>query len=190
MFPLQIINYNTPGSPSIKDWLPLLSIGLTLGIFVYDRMLAARIRHREVHRNWYLKVLVEPNLARINEFYSNIEGSFEEAARVLSGAVNLSHQEYRSLKLHQNERFTDAKRLLEANLLYPLRPQFPLLVEGVDQLFISLFDEFTGRLDKEAFTNEDVKDFHTAARENKGQLLYLLYLPLTREARGRIEHIR
>lgn len=185
--------FNSEKSASLKDWLPLISVVLTLGIFIYDRLLAVRIRRVEVERNWYLKVLIEPNLDKISQFYISIEKIFNEAVETLNASKEIPHKEYTIAKRQQNEKFIDEKRSLQASLIFPLQPRYPLLSSKIDELFIDLYDEFTGRLDKEAFTDEDSKEFYVKTQSNKSKLLNLLYLPLSKntpkEIRRQIERI-
>lgn len=172
------IHISNNSSSSFKDFLPLISVVVTLLLFITDRLIAIRVRRREVERNWYLKVLVEPNLIRINDFFDTVGKTYEESAKFLTLNLTKTHEEYVTIKAQEFEKFIDLKRILIAYLIYPLSPRYPEISERIDLVLQDTEDDFTTNLDKDAFSIENINDFKLRSYNKKAKLLNILYTPL------------
>jgi hypothetical protein len=98
MYFLQCLKCTTTNGTTFKDYLPLLTVFVTLTLFIIDRLIAISVRRRDVQRNWYLKVLIEPNISGINEFFDKVAGAYESSSKVLQQSEGIPHSEYTSLK--------------------------------------------------------------------------------------------
>jgi hypothetical protein len=176
------IHYNTPSAHSnIKDFLPLISVVVTLVLFIVDRLIASRIRKKEIQRNWYLKVLVEPNLVRINDFFDLVCNTYSNASIFLLQSKNVAHEDYVILCVQENEKFIDLKRVLIAYLIYPLSNNYPAISEKIDKCLQDLEDDFTVGIDKERFSMDAINEFKLNAYKKKSELLNILYSPLSKK---------
>lgn len=167
----------TPPS-SIKDWLPLLSVCVTLALFLVDRIIAIGVRRREVRRTWYLKVLIEPNIPKISIFFDDIANAYEKATVALSGEKR--EVELAILKSINFEKFIDLKRQIIANLVQPLYPQYFAIAVDISSFLEKLEDRYTNNLDNGLFSVDDVNSFKLYIYTIKGELLNSLYTPLIR----------
>src|SRR5688572_28390168 len=70
-----------------KDFLPLISPAVVILLFIIDRIVAARLRRKEVERNWYLKVLIEPAIEKISEFYNSTTEQHSSSFLLLQAAI-------------------------------------------------------------------------------------------------------
>lgn len=173
------IHYGTnTAQSSIKDFLPLITVVVTLLLFIIDRLLASRIRRKEVERSWYLKVLIEPNLEKINNFFDSVGKTYEEAANFLIQNGGIPHADYVILCAQENEKFIDLKRVIIAYLIYPLSNRYQEISQKVDECLQKLEDDFTVSIDKGHFSTEEINLFKLRSYELKTKLLSILYVPL------------
>ena len=164
-------------STSVKDWLPLLSVAVTLLLFIVDRLIGIGIRRREVERNWYLKVLIEPNIKRIDEFFESV-GVIYETASIELKELDPVNELYNTRKAEHFEKFLDIRRHLFANLIQPLTPRYFVIAENLTVQLNDIYDDYTGSLDMANFSDEQVNDFKLRVFNMKAESLNLLYVPL------------
>lgn len=164
---------------SIKDWLPLVSVGVTLLLFTIDRIIAISIRRREVKRTWYLKVLIDPHINRISIFFDSVGDAYEKAATAIGGARG--NTDFLQIKAINFEKYTDLKRELEAYLIRPLEPQYFEVAEKLTEELNNLQDIFTSSLDNEQFSKDNITSFRIQVYNIKAKLMDILYSPLAKK---------
>jgi hypothetical protein len=54
---------------NFKDYFTLASPIVVILLFIIDGYINHKLRKREVNRNWYLKVFIEPSILKISTFY-------------------------------------------------------------------------------------------------------------------------
>jgi len=161
---------------TVKDWLPLISVVVTILLFTTDRLIGISIRRREARRTWYLKILIDPNIGKISEFFDKIGNAYEKASVALTGAQGT--QNYLTLKAKNFEIFIDLKRQLTAYLIQPLTVQYFPIAEALTNKLTELEDNYTQSLDSGLFTPDNINTFKIQAYNIKAEMLDILYIPI------------
>lgn len=171
-------NILIPESSQWKELIPLVSPIVVICLFIIDRIIGFYFRKREVERNWYLKVLIEPGINKISVFFKNTLESYKLSAEFLDSNKQQPHDNYSALKSKEFGKFQSLKRELEAEVVFPVQITYPLVGEKVMEELRNLEDKFTSSLDNEKFSEVDIKQFHLFVAANRALILKLLYSPL------------
>lgn len=147
-------------------WIPLISSFVVILLFVIDRVLGFYLRKKEVERNWYLKVLVEPGVQKISEFYSSLVEKYSQSAKLLDSNKGQPHEEYNKLKSKEFGKFQAFKRDLEIQVIYPIQLRYPDVGNDITNQLMDIEDVYTNSLDREKFKSNDIIEFHNYAANN------------------------
>jgi len=162
-------------------YLPLASPIVVIFLFLIDRIIGFYLRKREIERNWYLKVLIEPGITKISDFYKKTNETYATSAELLQGNSSIAHEAYLSLKSKEIGKFQSYKRELEAEVILPIQMRYTKVGEHLTESLLNLEDCFTSSLDKGLFSEQDIKDFQSKIASNRAILLNQLYSPLQRK---------
>jgi len=165
-------------SSRLKDLLPLVSPIIVIILFIIDRVIGFRLRRKEVERNWYLKVLIEPGVSKISDFYKKSVEFYTASANTLGASSALPHANYNVLKAQEFSKFQSLKRELEAEVIFPIQMRYPVVGQKLTELLLDIEDTFTSSLDREEFSEDKIKDFQIYTATNRAELLNCLYFPL------------
>ena len=161
-----------------KDWFQLASPIVVLLLFIVDRIIGHNLRKKEIERNWYLKVLIEPAIPKISEFYKQTIESYKSSALLLNSNSTSPHNDYISLKSQEFGKFQLLKRELEAEVVFPIQMRYPKVGGELTTSLLNIEDEFTSSLDRQLFSETNIKDFQIKLANNRASFLTQLYSPL------------
>lgn len=162
----------------MKDFIPLISPVIVIIIFVIDRIIGFILRKKEVERNWYLKVLIEPCLTEISSFYDNVLNNYKTSCDLLRANSQKPHNEYTHLKSKEFGKFQQCKRELEVNVIIPIQSRYNDVGEKILEELRNLEDLYTTSLDQEKFSEEDIQKLYFHIASNRALFLNHLYLPV------------
>ena len=161
-----------------KDILPLVSPIVVIILFIIDRIIGFKLRRKEVERNWYLKVLIEPCIDKISTFYKNILDEYKSSSHILSTTNQKFQTKYINIKAKEFGKFQSLKRELELDVIFPIQMRYGDVGEDILEQLRNLEDQFTSSLDNKKFSEDDIIQFHLFVAVNKANLLNYLYAPL------------
>ena len=163
----------------VKDYYPLISSALVLILFIIDRILANNIRKREVERNWYFKVLLEPNLVKINSFFFVFENQYKNSAVKLKTLVPITiHNEYINVQALEINYFKEINRRFELEVIKPIITRYPYMYSDISIKTENLQNQYTVQIDSLKLEEEDVYEFSKELYSIKAEWLDLFYRPL------------
>lgn len=165
-------------TPYWKELIPLISPLVVVALFVIDRFIGYKLRKKETDRTWYFKVLIEPGIAKITDFYKTTNLSYSTAAKNLETNKSIPHSDFIKLKSKEFFKFQDAKRELEAEIIQPIIARYQFIGNSLTLILQDLEDLYTNSLGDEKFNDDDIKDFHVSSFTNRATLLNHLYSPL------------
>lgn len=167
-------------SYQFKDYYPLISSAIVLLLFIIDRIIGYRIRKKEVERNWYFKVLLEPNLEKINSFFFDVENQYKSSAIKLKDLVSVvSHSEYINTQSLEINLFKEIKRRFELEVIKPIITRYTFMNENISIKTEELQNHYTVQIDNLKLEQEDINDFSKDLYNIKAEWLDLLYKPLS-----------
>ncbi|MBK7391129.1 MAG: hypothetical protein IPI23_19290 [Bacteroidetes bacterium] len=171
-------NTHTDPSSVLTTYLPLVSPIVVILLFLVDRVIGFYLRKREIERNWYLKVLIEPGISKISAFYKATNDMYAKSAELLQNSSTVAHEKYLTLKSHEIGKFQSHKRELEAEVIFPILMRYPEVGDHLTSTLLNLEDCFTTALDKGLYSEQEIKDFQNKVASNRALLLTNLYAPL------------
>ncbi len=167
-------------SYQFKDYYPLISSAIVLLLFIIDRIIGYRIRKKEVERNWYFKVLLEPNLEKINSFFFDVENQYKSSAIKLKDLVSVvSNSEYINTQSLEINLFKEIKRRFELEVIKPIITRYTFMNENISIKTEELQNHYTVQIDNLKLEQEDINDFSKDLYNIKAEWLDLLYKPLS-----------
>lgn len=164
---------------SLKDYFPLISSAIVIGIFIFDRKLGYNIRKKELNRNWYFKVLLEPKLEAIDDFFKDTEKHIRKTVKELDKINFDTHKEdYIKCQLNHIDDFKEIKRKFELEVLKPIISRYKAINNEINNVIDNVINEFTEEVDTLLINEFVFSDFSKKLYENKVTLLDVLYKPL------------
>ncbi|MFV8379318.1 hypothetical protein [Flavobacterium sp. LB3R33] len=162
-----------------KDFFPLISSGIVLLIFLYDRWLGSVIRRKELNRSWYFKVLLEPKLENIDTFFVEIEKQINISITEL-GSLDFDNDKstYIKSQLKYIDKFKELKRKFELEVLKPILSRYTEINTELITVINEIENDFTFEIDNLLIKDFDLVDFTKTIFEHKATLLDVLYKPL------------
>lgn len=163
---------------NFKDFFTLASPIVVVIIFIIDRLINYKLRKKEIQRNWYLKVLIEPSINNISKFYTFTYEQYVSSSIFLSAQMLKSHNSYNSAKSIEFGKFQARKREFEAEVVFPIQLCYHKISVDTTSVLQELEDLFTSMLDQEKFSKSDIDFFQNFAANNRSNFLQILSLPI------------
>lgn len=162
----------------LKEWFPVLSPIVVITLFIIDRIIGYYIRKKENDKTWYFKVLLDPSISKISEFYKSTNAKYSIAVDDLILNKSISHDMYLKLKQSHFNNFQELKREFEAEVVSPITYRYPYIAENITSTLHSLEDSFTTSLDIDDLKKGNTQAFMVVSSESRALLLNMLYTPL------------
>ena len=144
-------------------------------IFIVDRFINFWLTKRENKRNWYLTVLINPNLEKINLFYKKLFDLYEKSSNLLSQYDDDDN----FINQKKSEIFGNIsilKRNFEMDFITPIYAMYPSLSEYMINELLNLEDYLSHNLDS---NNYEIEQTRRRINESKSNILDALYLPIS-----------
>jgi len=166
--------------PIYEKVLPtLISVGVVVFIFIIGRFFDSRIRNKERKRNWYLKVIIEPNVQKVeifvNDIYASVSNSIE---KLVNNKSKISYNEYITLKSIEFGKFQKIKRKFELDFILLIQSNYPKIANDLSILLLELEDTTTNILDSKNLNTDDFDLIEENIKKYKSKFWSLLYKPL------------
>ena len=168
----EIISFNW------KDIFPLISPVVVILLFAFERILNYKTKKKENDRTWYFKVLLDPNLIKIDIFFNSIKECYINSCKILEASQDNPHSSYNSLKSQEIGKFQKIKRLFELDVISPIIFRYPNVGDALTIILMDLEDILTLNLDNDKFTEDDIDSFSAKLSEKKSIWLNTLYDPI------------
>lgn len=162
----------------IKDYFPLFSSLIVIILFIVDRFLSRNIRKKEMERNFYYKVLLEPNLETITIFFDEVEELYEKSSEKLSNTNPELLSTYLSELRVQVELFKTKRRKFESQLIFPIQQRYASSAETLLMALNEIQDNFISDLDLMHFDSDSIIAFSKKLNLEKAKFLSGLFSPL------------
>lgn len=178
----------TQASPSFEKLLPaLIKVLVVLILFIIGRNFDAKIRKEQIIRNWYFKVIIEPNLNIVDDFLKNSLLSIQTSIDLLiKGSTKKTMDEYVNLKSTEISKFSSIKREFEFNFVEIIRANHNNIANEIVVLLQKLEDDIGNTFDNDKLNKEDVELLEKKVRDFKTELFKVLYKPIIKPAGNKV----
>jgi hypothetical protein len=172
----------------------ILGGGISVGLAVYlfreenkrDNLIReqenssqSELRKSEIDRQWYMNVLVNPNLNRIEDFFEIINGITQETAEQLNAAKNGMVREYHELKAIRRTLFKNEIRRFEYSLIKLIQTNSSKVSEDLME-WLRSFDDIISNFEDQIFNTEqlDMEQLLQRLSSSKAEFYKILSRPL------------
>src|SRR5262245_13529916 len=107
----------TESAVTLKEYAPLISPVVLILLFIIERIIGAQLRKKQVRREWYFKVIVEPSLKSIHDFFQSASTSMKASIDTLVQGQATPHNQYLTLKATQIGAFQTLKRSFDIQFI-------------------------------------------------------------------------
>jgi len=161
-----------------ENIVKIIGIGIAILTFITERVITYLREKRTTKYNWFLKVIVEPHLDLINEFYKTTDRELKNACEDLKSQESLNDLDYIVLKRSYCDTFKDRRKEFFNNFVSMVSAFDKGISTKVDTIINRLDDNYVTAID---FVNEDA-DSEGLLKEilnNKAALYQTLFLGIS-----------
>lgn len=127
-------------------------------------------------KNWYLNVIVQPNVKEINDFYENLVIDFKKNKEELTIASNeLSHKDYLNLVTSKQREFKIKKRLLEFKVINLVRSSSNSIATNLTGIINELDDFISKKLIDTKINDIEIEKIEKTINQNKVDFMVFLF---------------
>lgn len=163
---------------AIKDYFPLIGSAVIILLFTIQRVMEYRLRKKEISRNWYLKMMVEPHSKLLTEFFQNIQDQYQDSAKSLTDGMDQNADAFLKLKALELGKFSEKKLAFVLAVIQPIQLLYPEHAPALSAVMVDIEDVYSTNLDQNKITDREIQDVKSKIGEYKAKLLSALYSPL------------
>jgi hypothetical protein len=173
-------------TPIIDDTIVTKLIPYVIGpsivilLFIIGRLLDSKVRLREIRRNWYMKVIIDPNIEKLELFYENIQDTIKKSIEgLVPKQTVVTMAEYLVLKSTEMGTFQNLKRKFETQFISLVQTNYPEISNELEDLLRDLEDQITSYLDRSNLALTHLDEIESIISGNHYSLIKILYKPLS-----------
>ncbi len=168
--------------------------GISVGLAVYlfraenkrdslireeENFTQSELRKLESDRQWYMNIMVNPNLSRIEDFFEKINVITVDTTDLLTSAKNGSVKEYKELKAMRRTLFKNELRKFEYSFIKLIQTNSPKVSEDLME-WLRSFDDIISNFEDQIFNMEqhDQDQLIQRLSSSKAEFYKILSLPL------------
>lgn len=155
-------------------------------LFIIGRFLDSQLRLREIRRNWYLKVIIEPNIDKLEKFYQEVQEALKKSVEdLVTLQTTLPMTKYLAQKSIEMGKFQVLKRNFEIQFISLVQTNYEEISLELTSLLRKLEDQITSCLDRPDLSVDHLNGMETKIANNYYGLVKILYKPLSLKSRMR-----
>ena len=172
----KVLNSSSTGSGSTPY---ILTAIITILLFVIGRFIDHTYKLREIRSSWYLKIILEPILKKLDSMIDDIDELFSNNL-VYSRSDTISNEQKTAIF----GKYDSIIRTFEVEVNSIIAVNYPVLAVKLNSLLIE-FDSFKQNIDNVSQSEENQKfNFKRELFTFKAEILKTLYEPLTTQSKN------
>ena len=148
-----------------------LAIILTIAIFIRQNYINNKDRKKETKKNWYMSVIIQPNLNNIDKFYNQIHQRINNNINALKGITD--GRFIQRQKARANRTLRDLRNDFLDNFVTIVQSYDKSLATKINKTINDLQDLCSQQIDN--YLNTDISQIKKKIYENRASLISLLY---------------
>lgn len=148
-----------------------LAIILTIAIFIRQNYINNKDRKKETKKNWYMSVIIQPNLNNIDKFYNQIHQRINNNINALKGITD--GRFIQRQKARANRTLRDLRNDFLDNFVTIVQSYDKSLATKINKTINDLQDLCSQQIDN--YSNTDISQIKKKIYENRASLISLLY---------------
>jgi hypothetical protein len=159
-----------------KSILPeIISSSVIIILFICERFINHFLRKKDKNKEWYLDVLIKPNIIYLNQFFDKISLQLTLSKEKLCSNTTLQHAAYTQLVSTEILILQNLKREFEFAFIYLISSYNPEIANDLTDIVRDIEDIFTNALSKNEINDLDLDDVQTNIYLKKSIFLKKLY---------------
>lgn len=152
---------------------------IVIALFLVGRRYDAKLRLKSIQREWYMSVIILPNLKKVEDFPKFICTELKESIGILSSSKDsTSHNKYIELKSIEIGKFQSIKREFEFDFIQLVRTHYHDNAIALNELLGDLEDVITKLLDDDNIQDSSYHTLENKIKQFKVDLFGILYQPI------------
>lgn len=157
----------------------IISTTIVIILFIIGRLLDSILKSNEIRRNWYQKVIIDPNIEKLNAFYDDtIKQTKLSIESLVRRKKELSFDDYISAKAIEINKIKEIKRVFEYEFIQLVQTNFPEIAEELFEHLRDFEDCLSQYLDKQDLSNDHFVQAEKECVSKKHCIYGILYKPL------------
>lgn len=153
----------------------IIASSILILIFILGRLLDLLIDRQKDKKNWYLTIIIQPNISKLYSFYKKVLTSTKSSINRLQKVV--TDDEQRLVEVASDiSKFQKLKREFEFEFISLVNSNYPETAEGLTNILQELEDYCTTYID--SFESPQEIIFERTIEESKSKLIQELFKPL------------
>lgn len=148
-----------------------LAIILTIAIFIRQNYINNKDRKKETKKNWYMSVIIQPNLNNIDKFYNQIHQRINNNINTLKGITD--GRFIQRQKARANRTLRDLRNDFLDNFVTIVQSYDKSLATKINKTINDLQDLCSQQIDN--YSNTDISQIKKKIYKNRASLISLLY---------------
>lgn len=173
--------YSTTTLFSFWDTRFITATGIIIGLitFIVESRRAKNAKLKSIRENWFLTIIVQPNLIFIDKFYEEVLINTVNSIAVLKSNSSIPLVDYIVIESNEIVKFTEIRRKFMNNFVYLIRGHSKELSFKINEIINQLNDQYSIVLDNiDHNPIVDLKDIENNIWENKSSLIEALFKSL------------
>lgn len=159
------------GKDSYANLISTIAIIVTLFIFIIQSLKANKDRNKGINQNWYMSVIIQPNLNNIDNFYNKIHQRINNNINELKGITD--GRLIPRKKARANRSLRDLRNDFIDNFVTIVQSYDTSLATKINRTINDLQDLCSNQIDN--YLNADIHQIKKRIYENRASLISLLY---------------
>lgn len=161
--------------------LPAIFSGcIVVSLFIVGRLLDRAIKSKEIRRNWYQKVIIDPNIIKLNKFYSDVLIQLCKSIEHLEACQTnkMPYMDYLDEKAKEGSKLKELKRAFEFEFVMLVQANFSEIGDELANYLLDFEDVVMKYIDKAAVNKMDFVGAEREIATQKNGMYRILYEPL------------
>ncbi len=164
----------------LEKLLPtFVSVAFVVLLFVVGRVIDSAIRRKEIKRGWYQKVIIDPNINKINLFYDKLISQMVTSICSLKAQKdNLNFTQYVEIKAIEADLVKKIVRRFELEFIQLVNLNYPLVANKLRTHIQQTQDDLLRMIDRVDLGEHQYDEIESEVSESKSEMYGILFIPL------------
>lgn len=157
----------------------LVSVTFVVLLFIIGRLIDSKIKRKDIKRGWYQKVIIDPNINKINSFYNNLVKQIGKSiANLKDQKDKLIFNEYIVIKAKEAEKVKRIVRKFDLEFVQLVDLNYPLVAVELRTHIMQIQDDLLKMIDRPDLGEHQYDEIESKVSESKSKMYGFLFIPL------------
>lgn len=169
--------HNFIGTDLFANFVSAVALLITLIIFIIQTIRARKEQRRTIKENWYLTIILQPNMEKLDKYYAEEAAQLEAQINKLRGR----HGKETTEKAKSNKILRDLKNDFFNHFILMIQGYDVNIAQAAENILNELTDLNSDSIDH--YKKVDITDSKRRVFENKAKLINALYKGISKDSK-------